>query len=889
MLTEGIAVQWLTVEALQADGQKPPFATGRASLQQHRERTWRRLTVLSGLALVGALACGGKTRHSHSEPAAGGSGSQVAGSTGVGGSSTGGVSTTGGQSTTGGVATTGGAAPDGGVATGGTGGRVAPTGGAGEAGGGAGSGGSEAGNAGTGGTIPPCGPGEGWCGTGADAGCVDVTSDVVNCGRCGNVCPNGATCSEGSCQLVACATPAVFRGPLPNQVGEGPIGVVVEDFNGDGLLDVATANTEAGTVSVLLGNGDGTLTPHLDYATDPGLTDLVAVDLNDDGVLDLVTANSETDTVVVRLGSIEGTFADGVSYPTGTGPRQILFGDWNGDGTWDLATRNETASSVTLLFGAGDGTFGGSPELPTVGAPTSMAVADLNGDGNWDLVLADIATQPMVHVLYDLMDGVFDTQAAILPRAAASMVLADVDADGDLDLVMGSECDDEVDPVVTVMHNTGDGYLAQPIDYALAHCGAPLAVGDIDDDDDLDVVSSTLSTVLGRENRGVFDPGPEVPAGRGGDAVALGDLNGDGLLDAVTVSSSANTVDVHLGDGNATFGTTQVQVGGSLDAIALGNMDGNGTLDLATATRADAGTPDSAGAVATLLNAGTGVFSLLASQDLEQSVREIELAPLDDDDYPELVAIDASGVVVFKGATDGSLGSPRHYETGSDPRALEVGSMNGDALPDIVVANAEGTLSLLLGKADGTFEPGPDQDVGHEPSVLQLHDLDRDGAVDAAVGFRDTNEIAVLRGQGDGTFRDAQRFELSTPSVALVVGDLNDDGNGDLVSGNGTASVSVLLGRGDGTFRPPVDYGLTAAPTALALGDLNDDGNWDLAVANGTAEVLFGLGDGTFDCAETSPDISAHLLAVGDVNSDDRLDLALGASDAVILLLNQQP
>src|SRR5947207_7609669 len=135
-----------------------------------------------------------------------------------------------------------------------------------------------------------------------------------------------------------------------------PTSVAVADFNGDGVADLAVGNDEFNSISVLLGNGDGTFAAPVNYPTSRP-TYLAAGDFNRDGVPDLAVANWSANTVSVLLGLGDGTFQVEVTYATGDYASAVAVGDFNGDGATDLAVTNWGSDTVSLFFGNGDGTF----------------------------------------------------------------------------------------------------------------------------------------------------------------------------------------------------------------------------------------------------------------------------------------------------------------------------------------------------------------------------------------------------------------------------------------------------------------------------------------------------------------------------------------------------
>jgi hypothetical protein len=181
--------------------------------------------------------------------------------------------------------------------------------------------------------------------------------------------------------------------------GDSPYAITAGDFNGDGKLDLATANNNSNTVTVLLGNGDGTFTPaSASPATGNNPNSIVAGDFNGDGKLDLAVSNLDANsggTITVLLGNGNGTFTPAASPATGGNADSIAVGDWNGDGIADLAVANQLNNALTVLLGVGDCTFTPATASPaTSTAPSGLAVADFNGDGLADLAVANAGNYP---------------------------------------------------------------------------------------------------------------------------------------------------------------------------------------------------------------------------------------------------------------------------------------------------------------------------------------------------------------------------------------------------------------------------------------------------------------------------------------------------------------
>ena len=192
-----------------------------------------------------------------------------------------------------------------------------------------------------------------------------------------------------------------FKAPniiqLPN--GSGPAALAAADFNGDGHIDLVVANEGSATISVFLGNGDGTFGARTDYAVGNSPVWVATGDFNGDSVLDLAVANKADNTVSILFGNVNtsnttstignGTFAAQTIYPAGSSPSSIAVADYNIDGLPDLAVAAAGDNSVAVLLNLGGGTFGPNFELPAGTDPVSITTADFNGDSKPDVATAN--------------------------------------------------------------------------------------------------------------------------------------------------------------------------------------------------------------------------------------------------------------------------------------------------------------------------------------------------------------------------------------------------------------------------------------------------------------------------------------------------------------------
>ena len=265
---------------------------------------------------------------------------------------------------------------------------------------------------------------------------------------------------------------------------DGPYRLAIADLNRDGKLDVAVAapSNLGSFASILLGNGDGTLQPHVDYATGENTDWVMPINVNGDFYPDLAVVYTDcmfgvcsgpgTGAVSILVATGRGTFGPRQDFATDLDPAEVTLADLDRDGILDAVTANTNSSTVSVLLGKGDGSFQPHVEFPSGASPEGLAVADFNGDGVPDLAVAD-SSGNTVSILLGKGDGSFQGHADLpTGQFPVSIVAGDFNNDGKVDLAVGNGGPN----VVSILMGNGDGGFKAFQTFAVAGPATSLAV-----------------------------------------------------------------------------------------------------------------------------------------------------------------------------------------------------------------------------------------------------------------------------------------------------------------------------------------------------------------------------------------------------------------------------
>jgi FG-GAP-like repeat len=291
-------------------------------------------------------------------------------------------------------------------------------------------------------------------------------------------------------------------------------------------------------------------------------------------------------------------------------------------------------------------------------------------------------------------------------------------------------------------------------------------------------------------------------------------------------------------------------------------------------------------------SAQTQVFGPPTQYEVGRSPFSVTATDLDGDTDRDLAVANHldDTVSILLGGGDGTFRSRAQITVGGRPLALAARDFNGDGRRDLATANSGGgSISILLGRGDGTFAVSHHIDLSSvsRPFSIAAADFNRDGHLDIATPLHGFVRVAVLLGNGNGTFTRAADLPVPFDNgnlVGIAVADFNLDAHPDLaVSDHYFSDVIVFLGRGDGTFAGGRREGVGIRPTNVEIGDFDHDGRPDIATANDISfteqvSLLLGNGDGSFQPVRFvglwHTNAQAIAVTAGDFDGDCRSDLA---------------
>ncbi len=715
-----------------------------------------------------------------------------------------------------------------------------------------------------------------------------------------------------------------IKHPLFNQMSGYDIPAIkTEDFNNDGINDVALVLPNDDKLAVQLGDGQGSLSAPNYITTPDNPTDLAIVDFNLDGEFDIAVTNGFPGLVSLFTGDGAGSFTFASSFSANGSALLLTVGNYNQDEFPDIAVAN--SNNFRVFFGSGTTNFSQSVQTNTFFSARRMTQADFDRDGKIDLLIYFYSGDGKSTRIYKGGgDGSFVNTFTIPDLELNGLTFGDFNNDTFLDLVLS----DYNQNSLKFYSGNGNGGFGSPIS-SPAFFSWSITNADFNKDGNLDVASDSGSIFLGNGS-GNFsvlsrsavsawraaaaadfnsDGFPDLAAIVGtsshpSDATAVilndgtgktitgtqadytgsrnfkidsADFNLDGKFDLVTSDAEGNRVFVLLQDTNGFFNSTAalgVPIGfggvnqGPYSAI-VGDFNEDGKPDIAS--------PNTwTSQVAILLGSGTGTFTRTNFNLSANNFRpySIGLGDFNNDNHQDLITMHSAGfsfsVLLGDGTGNFTVLTGQNISNQSGSNYVTIGDFNSDGKQDLIVSRFFQTnLLVLLGNADGTFTTSPNQIVvPANTTALKSPDFNGDGKPDlAAITGENPSTLRIGLGNGDGTFSALTAYPLNVSASAdMSIEDFDLDGTKDILIGDTTNGALILFkGNGTGVFAAQPPIRLSPTPYSLVSRDFNGDGKPDVA----TASFLFAGTRAFLNDTNTLPELSVNDVSVAEGNTGE--------------------
>ena len=646
--------------------------------------------------------------------------------------------------------------------------------------------------------------------------------------------------------------------------------IAVGDLNGDGDIDFIEGNSnQANLVWINDGGGTGTFTSNGQTLGSDNTRSIVLGDVNGDTHLDMIEGNFGQPNIV-RLNDGAGNFdAIGLSLPESTYTFSVALGDIDGDGDLDLIEGNygtgSTGEDNRVRLNDGTGTFSSGIALSGTNKTASIALGDVDGDGDLDFVEGNSNSDNLLW-LNDGSGSFTVTNQTFGDSDTVSTALADIDGDGDLDLIIGNEWEGN-----NVYFNSGDssgsntGIFTDSEQSLGLNYTASLAIGDIDGDGDLDMVEGNISMFnriwLNSHkhiNDNIMIPSPQSLSKNNTFTLALGDIDNDGDPDLVEGNlAEANLVWLNRNDslGNSTgvFIDSNQELGtGVTTSVMLGDVDSDGDLDIVEANYAEPNI--------IRLNNGSGTFDTNSNFTDTNTTFSIALGDINGDGHLDIVEgndNNGNNLVLLNDGT-GTFTNTNQLLGSNNTHSIKLADIDGDDDLDMVVGNYNAANRVWRNDGAGNFTD-TNQTLGTDnTNSIALGDIDGDGDIDIVEGsggqattvwFNGGNDS----GSNDGVFSNPLILAGTNNTFSIALADINNDGKLDIVEGNlgednlvwlNTGNnTAVFTGSGISLSFPPGDA-FSNATASIVLGDIDAgaDGknDIDIIMGNGNNQTQIG-------------------------------------------------
>jgi len=667
-----------------------------------------------------------------------------------------------------------------------------------------------------------------------------------------------------------------FAKPDAFAVGFTPIAVAIADMNNDGMPDVISVLQRANAFSVMVsdtqqGTDEISFPSRSSFIVGTEPRAVATGDFNGDGLPDVAVANTDSNSVSVLLnetatGTTTIEFSADLQFATGTDPYAVAVGDIDGDTLPDIVVANLNSASVSVLINttanlATTPSFA-APANFTVGlGPTGVALSDLDNDNDLDIVTSDFADDTTTVLFNSTTTPGTPSFAVAQPFAAGDQPLwvdvGDANGDGRDDIVVVNFNEDDLSVLLNDTANAGTPDFGGATDFAVGEDPRWAGFIDLNGDtrDDLVVVEQTPETMSAMINESVINA--QTPAfgglatfnsgiARPMDVIAV-DADSDGLIDLGVINFWDNVADIFLNtsaNGTMSFADKQrFSLGRSARRVASGDFNEDGRPDFVVTNE------DESFVEVTLNLTPPGDTTLVFSDRLQIPVGEspwhVVVGDIDGDDVDDLVATsrrsDTISIMINETvatATTATFAQVIELSTGQRPRGIVLVDINADNRLDLAVANrTDGNVSFFMNTTVGgsvSFASRVSIATGDGAFGIDAGDFNADGSEDIVVTNIDADTIGVLinttaQGAGAPTFSGPATYAVGVDPVEVVAGDLNGDGMDDVVVANSEGnSLSVMVNLTEanantGVFTVSETLGTGTFPIGLVITDIDGE------------------------------------------------------------------
>ncbi|MFT7450028.1 MAG: hypothetical protein ACI9VN_000740, partial [Patescibacteria group bacterium] len=715
-------------------------------------------------------------------------------------------------------------------------------------------------------------------------------------------------------------------------VGYDPRSITTGDFNGDGFLDIAVANSDfVGNVFVRLGFPGGFLPPEIegqllfnngggDGPYGPYSRQVVTGDFNNDDKLDLAIVSTGIwpysgpvkSTVTIQMGDGQGAFSERFTPtlidPLGTMSKikvgdasvGLVVGDFNEDGFQDVAAASSKDNLVSIRFGD-DGfcRFNDGQDVGVGDNPSALVMGDFDNDGHQDLAVTN-TDDNTVSIRLGGGNGIFGVPVGpvlTVGEAPSYIALGDFNGDGNQDLVVTNEGSHNI----TILTGNGDGSFSLAETIPVGNSPRFVAVGDFNDDNYQDIAvanhgSQHVSILLGREpmlaeldiqGNGISIPnGSNTPSvtnftdfgyvGTNSNFLRTFTIENIGTtpftLDAAAITVEGPDASLFtIGDNTS---NTRVEIGEST-TFTIDFAPGSVGLKTATVRLTDVVCGETLNYVFVVQGNGTtpptlGIYPNTTIIAAANTTIIPDEAPTNTTSIVAYTDTNFTGILDVD-PTTGELRITNAYQTGVYTVTVKAFIYNS------VSSTTSFTLTVLdSGCSTGEFET--DNIAGSGTRMVAIGDFNEDGHQDIAA-IRTGNIVSIEIGDGSAGFTGGTNVAVGANPRYLAIGDVNGDGHQDLLVTNSLGdNVSIRLGDGMGDFSGNTDIPIGGAPYKIELGDFDEDGNLDFVTTDFDHKVSIRLGDGNGNFVSgsfTNDYTNVNVLSVGDFNEDGHQDIVL--------------